>query len=345
MSPPTSPVQRSWKDSLRTLAMVIVFSNAVVLLLQLLNPDAPAGLQLLTSNVIGLSIWSLTRLLRWLSRGAIGAFPGSLLATPPGVLAGLAARILAGSGEQWLPHDWRTLLTPLLIALAGNAYMLRDRAAAEYRARLEVERRQAAEARQGEAMARLALLQAQIEPHFLFNTLANVQSMIEREPRTAAEMLEHLNRYLRASLSRTRTTNSTCEEEIVLIDALLTIAAIRLGPRLRYRIDLPPELRRSRLPPLLLQPLVENALRHGIEPAVRGGEIEVSIQAQGSILLLRVRDTGVGFSEAAPGGVGLSNVRARLAALYGEQGQLSLHREAPGSPGTIAQIRLPLVFQ
>ncbi|MBF3728005.1 histidine kinase, partial [Burkholderia pseudomallei] len=122
-------------------------------------------------------------------------------------------------------------------------------------ASLETQRREAAEARQAETAARLALLQAQIEPHFLFNTLANVQSLIERDPARASTMLDSLNRYLRASLGRTRKAASTLGEELELIEALLQIASIRLGERLRYAIDVPAPLRELAFSPLLLQPL------------------------------------------------------------------------------------------
>jgi len=235
------------------------------------------------------------------------------------------------------------LASTVLLVAAALVFGVRSYAASNYRARLEAQLRQVAEARRGEALARLALLQAQIEPHFLFNTLANVQSMIEREPRTAARMLDHLNSYLRGALGRTRGPSSTCWHEMELIEALLAIAAIRLGVRLRYKFELPEELRKARLPPLLLQPLVENALKHGIEPAVEGGEVEVVCGACDGRLVLTVRDTGMGFQEGAPAGVGLANIRARLESLYGEGGQLTLHRNEPR--GTVAEIRLPLVLE
>ncbi len=173
-------------------------------------------------------------------------------------------------------------------------------------AALETERRQAAELRQSETAAKLAMLQAQIEPHFLFNTLANVQSLIHREPDQASRMLDHLNRYLRASLGRTRKAQTLLQEELELVEALLQIAAIRLGERLAYRIDVPAALRGVPLPPLLLQPLVENAVSHGIEPAIHGGEIVISARAVEGVLTLQVCDSGAGLGQSgrAGGGVG-----------------------------------------
>jgi LytS/YehU family sensor histidine kinase len=205
---------------------------------------------------------------------------------------------------------------------------------------LERERRRAAEALHAETAARLGLLQAQIEPHFLFNTLANIHSLIKEEPETASLILEELNSYLRTSLRRTRVATSTVGEEIELIEALLAIAAARLRDRLQYTIRVSASLRETPLPPLLLQPLVENAIRHGIEPAVAGGSVEVEARGTPEALELTVKDTGVGFNAEAPQGVGLSNVRARLASLYEGRGKLEFYTNTP--QGVIARLIIPV---
>jgi LytS/YehU family sensor histidine kinase len=324
----------------------LLVSNSIAVLLWVMLPGDSLLTHVKTANITGFSIWGSVYLMHYLSGGRISRLTASLIAGPAATFLSLEVSGLVGApnpvarwlGDPW--HQWRPVLTSLLLTFAALLFVMRHLAASEYRAGLDAHRRQAAEARQGEALARLALLQAQIEPHFLFNTLANVQSMVERDPRTASKMLDHLNRYLRASLGRTRAPISTCAEEIELIDALLAIAAVRLGNRLRYQLHLPTDLRRAHLPPLLLQPLVENALTHGIEPAVDGGEIEVECTAQHGGLVLRVRDTGIGFQEGAPAGVGLSNIRARLASLYGGDGHLMLCRNEPR--GTIAELSLPL---
>jgi LytS/YehU family sensor histidine kinase len=163
---------------------------------------------------------------------------------------------------------------------------------------------------------------------------------VEHEPTVAKGMLEHLTSYLRATLQRSRKSQHCLGEEQDLVAALLAIAAMRLGPRLRYQICIDPSLRDLALPPLLLQPLVENAIRHGVEPAVSGGEIRVDAERVGEDLMLRVTDTGKGLAEGAPEGVGLSNVRARLAGLYGDRGRLSLFSNA--ALGVIAELRLPV---
>ncbi len=138
-------------------------------------------------------------------------------------------RDLIALAEQDPTHEGRLLLGSLAIAVLATCFVIFYWRAESYRADLHSERRRAAEALQSETQAKLALLQAQIEPHFLFNTLANVQSVIESDPRTAKSILEHLNQYLRVSLGRTRRSSSTLADELGLVGALLAIAAARLG--------------------------------------------------------------------------------------------------------------------
>jgi LytS/YehU family sensor histidine kinase len=263
----------------------------------------------------------------------VGWVVGSKLASLTGV-PDIAALMLENPGVMR-----RTILGALLIGIVVTAFFLyfsRSRGVAEA---LERERRRAAEALQAETAARLALLQAQIEPHFLFNTLANIQTLIKDEPDTAVLILEKLNAFLRTSLRRSRNASATVGEELEIVESLLAIAAARLGPRLDYEISVPQELRSAVLPPLLLQPLVENAIRHGIEPAVEGGTIRVDARRASDALELTVTDTGVGMSTDAPEGVGLANVRARLSSLYGPRGRLLLYANTPH--GLIAKLIVP----
>lgn len=202
------------------------------------------------------------------------------------------------------------------------------------------ERLMASEA--GAAEARLKLLQAQIEPHFLFNTLANLQALIGVDPARAQEMLRHLDGYLRATLATTRNDRGTLAEEFALLKGYLEILAIRMGPRLAYDLDLPDELAEATLPPMLLQPLVENAIRHGLEPTVDGGRVRVSARQKGRQLVLVVQDTGQGFgtSAASGTGVGLAHVRERLAAVYAHAASLETGENEGG--GVSVTLRLPL---
>ncbi|MDN4058976.1 histidine kinase [Massilia sp. YIM B02769] len=208
----------------------------------------------------------------------------------------------------------------------------------EARLRAEVVERQALQ-------AQLRLLQAQIEPHMLFNTLANLQGLIALDPERASRMLDQLIQYLRATLGATRADSTSLEQEFAAMEAYLGLMAVRMGARLAYRLDLPPGLRNARLPPLLLQPLVENAIVHGLEPKIEGGEILIEASAHDGLLDIAVRDSGLGLSantaaSRAGGGVGVATTRERLHALYGERAAVLL---APAQPqGTIVRLTLPL---
>jgi sensor histidine kinase YesM len=232
------------------------------------------------------------------------------------------------------------LVPTLLVAMFAMTMSLLYYRSQALAGELEATRRREAESREAQTAAQLAMLQAQIEPHFLFNTLANVQSLIETDPPRASRMLGYLNTYLRGSLARSRSASGTLGQELDMVGALLDIAAIRMGERLRVSVEVAEELKALPLPPLLLQPLVENALKHGLEPSMAGGEIVIRAERQDGSLRLMVRDSGVGIAEAAPAGVGLANIRERLAALYGPAAQLRLSPEQPR--GVLAELVLPI---
>ena len=191
--------------------------------------------------------------------------------------------------------------------------------------------------------AQLQMLQAQIEPHMLFNTLANLQGLIALDPVRAQAMLEQLIQYLRATLSASRAEATTLAQEFALLDAYLGLMAVRMGPRLSYTLDLPEALRAQTLPPMLLQPLVENAIAHGLEPKIEGGHVTISAHADSGTLTLQVSDTGRGPGAPAgkPGtGLGMANTRERLAALFGPRAALTLEAGAPA--GAVVRLTLPL---
>lgn len=190
------------------------------------------------------------------------------------------------------------------------------------------------------AQAQLQVLEAQIEPHFLFNALATVRRLFQTEPATADRMLDNMMRYLAIALPQMRAGDSTLGREVALAEAYLGIQKIRMGRRLDYRISLPADLRDATLPSLMLPTLVENAIKHGIGPLPAGGSIEIVARAVGDRLEVVVADTGRGFVETSGGGTGLANIRARLAAKYGATGRLALAAIAPH--GVRFTLSLPL---
>jgi signal transduction histidine kinase len=187
--------------------------------------------------------------------------------------------------------------------------------------------------------ARLTVLQAQIEPHFLFNTLANVRRLCEVDSEQGRQMLGSLLDYLRAALPAMRRSSTALAEEFDLVRAYLTVLQLRMGERLRFRIVLPPDLSRILIPPLILPTLVENSIRHGLAPLREGGTISVGATERDGQVVITVADDGAGFQAAGGSGVGLANTRARLMAQFGGAASLELRGNTPR--GVIAEVRLP----
>jgi signal transduction histidine kinase len=187
----------------------------------------------------------------------------------------------------------------------------------------------------------LLMLQTQLEPHMLFNTLANLRVLIGLDAAAAQQMLDRLIAYLRATLEASRLPAHPLATEYARVADYLALMAIRMGPRLQVVLDLPPGLAAQPVPPLLLQPLVENAIKHGLEPKPEGGTLTVQAEVAHGKLVVNVTDTGVGFGQAntAGTGTGLDNIRERLRLLYGDQARLEM--STPPGGGTQATVTLP----
>lgn len=254
------------------------------------------------------------------------------------VVIDILVLIVLGMTKAGEVGGWFVFLSFCLKILAGG------------KRRAEVEARQATEQADTEtlerrlAQAQLAALQAQVEPHFLFNTLALIGQLIETDPPQAAQIHMHLIDYLRATLPQMRAKgNGTLGRQIELSRAYLAIMQARMKERLAVSIDIAPDLLSASFPPMMLQTLIENAIKHGLEPKVEGGRIDIrattSSGAAGNVLEVEVHDDGVGFNVHAGEGVGLNNTRERLRLLYGNRAQLII--EAPHDGGARAIVRLP----
>ncbi len=266
------------------------------------------------------------------------------LAAPLGTLAIYLVAVGGRVGdffgsEPRLTGFFITTLTALVLGLLITlTAQLREREARARSLALEFELERTQLEKQA-IDARLALLQAQIEPHFLFNTLANVQALVESHSPRASGVLKSLIAYLRAALPRLQDHESTLADELALVRAYLELMQMRMPDRLRFEIDVEAALQPRRFPAMGLLTLVENAVRHGIDPSETGGHIEVGGRASGDGMRLWVSDDGLGMSEHAQAGLGLSNLRARLAATYGPGAALELHDQAPH--GLRAELFLP----
>jgi hypothetical protein len=231
------------------------------------------------------------------------------------------------------------ILIPLFIlAMIAKFFIDRSRAAQRL-ADLKKKEAEYHQMTQQVTEAKLQALQAQVEPHFLYNTLASVQALTEVDPAAASTMTGHLIQYLRNALPKMRESISTVGQEIELVRAYLNILQMRMGTRLAFDIDVPFELSALAFPPLMLPSLVENAIKHGLEPQREGGKVTITAERVDGKLRLRVADTGRGFGENIGAGVGLANIRERLAALHGDAGRLTLEANVP--QGVVATIEIP----
>lgn len=257
-----------------------------------------------------------------------------------GIVAGLiaAGALFVGRPFAFLGGDYSSALLALLFGGIGTVGIAMLYDALSARAQLDKAARNALAQEKALAEAELRVLQAQMEPHFLFNTLSNVIALVRADPDKATRILELLSTLLRASLARARETEATLGEELELVRAYLEIQALRMPGRLDYAVNAAPGIEGLRLPPLLLQPLVENAVLHGIEPKVGGGRVEVSAAASGGEVAILVRDDGIGMDSEQTGEC-VENVRSRLRGLFGEQASLEI-AETPGG-GTSAAVRIP----
>lgn len=328
---------------LANIALLLLFNTAIAVLVSVVNPQHGFFNSLVVSQSIGLCVALLN------APVALGLAPGwrrwlILAGTLPGsVFLGIAiAFFLLGWPLAASPHIWTSAVVGMMFAVIGSVvFLLAERI---HHLDAEVRRRRLAEAEraQGELAAHLKLLQAQIEPHFLFNTLANVASLMETDVPRARRLLDRLNDWLRIALARSRRDRTSLGDELTLLENWLEILAVRFGPRLEWHLDVDEQARACALPPMLLQPLLENAVKHGIEPKVGGGRIQVTGRVQAGILRLEVRDDGMGLGTGPSGsGAGLANVRDRLAVLYGGAGRLELAENPQG--GVTARLELPCV--
>jgi sensor histidine kinase YesM len=340
------------RDYAKEIAVVVIGNTAIATILHLAGVDGGFMRLFVFSQSIGLCIAALVQTgRRMLGRRNMTRYPILFVCLAAAIVAGTIGGIVLASLILGLPladkFNGRSIQLTFAVAFIATLVacwfgwsrsrlaQLGERAA---QASLRLER-----AEKSAMLAQLQALQAQVEPHFLFNALAALDSLIASDPPRARVLLANLNRFLRAALAASRADNVSLADEFAIIDAMLAVQQMRFGERLCYTLDLPPSCAALKFAPLLLQPLVENAVKHGIEPALDGGTIMVTAQCHGDRLQLTVMDTGVGFSTGARpagSGCGLSNVRARLRALYGANATLTISEHGPR--GVAVRLDLPI---
>jgi two-component sensor histidine kinase len=284
------------------------------------------------------------RLPRWLARWVLQVLGVAL--TMPVVTAALwVASTAPGAPAFWQDNDrlvgfgFMVALSMLVAPWTALAALLRQKEAFARSQALAFDLERSELARQA-ADARLHLLAAQVAPHFLFNTLANVQALVDAQSPRAADVLRSLTAYLRAAVPRLHDRATTLGQEVELVQAYLELMHMRMPDRLAFALDVDEAARPLPCPPMTLLTLVENAVRHGIDPNEDGGRIDVSVQRRGARCFVRVADTGVGFQEGTGGlGTGLSTLRERLEMSFAGDARLQLSEQAPH--GVCAELDFP----
>jgi sensor histidine kinase YesM len=344
-------LKRDWRVYLpryggRYIASIAFLTGALMLMKDTsdwLGALLMANLLALCVIVVSLSAWYGYR--KWTGPRARRAFLTFFGMMVFGGLAVLVADALLNdrSLAQMAPRKLSTLLGATLLmgfvmfALLASIANLRQREADHRMALLKAEAEQERLARAG-VQAELKLLQAQVEPHFLFNTLANLRQLIQSDPARATSMLDHLIHYLRTALPEIRAEDSTVGREVQLARSYLEILRIRMGGALEVHTRIAPELESHAFPPMVVLTLVENAVKHGVGPVGRG-MVTIDAERAGDCLRITVEDDGRGLGGSIGQGVGLTNVRERLLALYGSAARLDLASREGG--GTRASVEVP----
>jgi two-component system LytT family sensor kinase len=349
--------QRGWRPSIAWVVQVLAFNEALAVPIALMSyanggelSRALIGASTYT-QIIGSICFLAGALLddrydalatRW--RFVLSMSINIILAVIGGVLAG--AVLVLGFGYRMstpsLVINLATGVSITLMVAIVKATQHRLRLALEVSEQTLRERELAAERLlKAKSEAELAALQARINPHFLFNTLNSIAALIGDDPAKAEQVLGQLSSLMRYTLHSHRSGVVSVDDELIIVRGYLEIEAVRLGDRLQYEIDVEPALRSAELPVLLLQPLVENAIKHGIAPKIAGGRVSVRGWREGEVMLFAISDDGDGDEHATGGtGEGLANVRQRLETLYGDRASVTLTRR---DGHTETRVTLPYV--
>lgn len=335
------------KKILKYLSYTAVFNTIIAIFLTSIKFGAGFATNFIFSQCVGISICSciLTALYLLKPASRVTQLITVIIAMTTGSVVGhLLGSIFAGMHPFAALHErpghviQAVLMAILFGTIITHFFFSREKISAT-EALVQEEKIKRLTIEKKAAETHLRLLQAQIEPHFLFNTLSNILSLLETDLEKGKSMLVDLNQYLRTSLSKTRTDITTLGQEMEMIQAYLNIYKIRMGNRLNYSIEVPERLKDLPFPPMLAQPLVENAIKHGLEPRIEGGEILIMAEQKKNILRLEIADTGLGFNEGSIPDTGLTNIRERLQSLYNDnKARLILEENQPSGLKAIIEV-------
>lgn len=326
--------------------LAIFFANTLIALFIVgVQPGASFKVSLIISQCIGISIATCviaavnflktSNLYLQIIVVTVAMAVGAMV----GLFAGQSAVALIAQGGMPMPlpeqqpksYTSGLLYAVLFGSIVSYVFLSLQKISDERIKRLEIQK--------NAVVTEIKLLQSQMEPHFLFNTLSNVIGLIDQDPQKAKRMLEAFTLFLRATLVTTRSKLIPLSKEIEVVKNYLAVFAVRMGDRLHYTIDIPDSLLDFQVPPMLLQPLVENAIKHGLEPSAQGGELRIQAIRNGDYVSLLVADSGVGVKELSPGiGIGLENIKKRLDLLYQGQSRLLFEENKPSGVKVIIEL-------
>ena len=325
-----------------TMLATALFSFGIAVIVWALSIDTQFWESLAVSLSIGLTINLAFILLSPILLKYLNPYLVPIPVTAIGLAVGLiiGGTIISGQPLFFYVGNYATLVLGIFFGIVGfiifsTSARLKQTTIALTQANLEKEQQEKLLLEN-----ELKLLQAQIEPHFLFNTLSNIAGLIHTKPDAAEATLHNLTTLLRSSLKRTRTDSITMGEEIEIARAYLDIHKIRMQNRLEYSLQMDPQLELCQVTPMLMQPLIENAIMHGIDPLEEGGKVCVSAKVAEANVVIEVCDTGAGMSTYSKQGTGLTNIKKRLHAVFGANASLELSDNHPR--GVITRLTMPM---
>ena len=310
------------------------------------------------SLVFGAACFSCIRLSLYYLKDKLSILKATILGYLGGVIIGMCYLLyqVYDSVDAVLNASWSDLLLKVLFSMLVTYIFYNAHRLSRKEQELQEQKMKALMQEKQLAESNYQMLQSQIEPHFLFNTLANIQVLIDIRPNDAKRMLDDLTSLLRVSMSKIKQPRIKLVEELDLVAAYLSIQKVRMGDRLNFQIQKPEAIEKAECPPFLLQPLVENAIVHGIEPSLEGGFIAVSVRIDDENCYVSIRDTGAGLkpnwqeSDTTDNkhGIALKNIRQRLLLIYGEHARFEINNvlnEHKQISGCQVQLSWPLSLQ
>ncbi len=332
-------------DAYKTGIQVILINFFIGFFINAIGFTQGLATNLIFSQCVGLSIFAFVQATLLFSKdfSVLVKFVFINIAILSGTCIGfMLANLITGQNElgKYFFEKWEEVFFSLVAGIVVSNYFIARISLQDAQNKTQKEKLLRLAQEKSTLQAEFKILQAQIEPHFLVNTLSNIHSLMLVDVEMAESMLLSLTDFLHLTLSRIQKTNIPLSEELAISQAYLDIQQIRMGKRLQFHFKVDKQANDYSIPPMLIQPLVENSIKHGLEPMVNGGELSVEVVLLENKMCIKVIDNGCGFNNCCSPGIGLSNIKERLQIMYGRSAQLLLEENDP--QGVTAIVDIPL---